>query len=118
METTVRQSPLSLRWGATHSNPKDAPVQVVRQVSSRAQALDICMTAARLQQATLAEALHVDPSYVSRWLSESRPIPDKWIDRICKATGSNLLRQHADLERALMGHDPVAFLAAQLQVAA
>lgn len=118
METTGTQHALSLRWGATHSNPKDAPVQVVRQVTSRQMALDICMTAARLQQNTLAEALHIDASYVSRWLSGARPIPDKWVDRICKVTGSNLMRQHADLERALSGHDPIAYLAAQLQVAA
>lgn len=118
METIGTQSPLPLRWGATNSTPKDAPIQVVRQVQSRLMALDICMTAARLQQATLAEALHIHPSYVSRWLSGERPIPDKWINRICKVTGSNLLRQFDDLERALAGHDPVAMLAAQLQVAA
>lgn len=118
METHGTQSPLNLRFGVTRSNPKDAPIQVVRAVESPAMALAISMEAARLKQAYVAQALRVSESYVSRWLSGDRPIPRKWVGRLCSITGSNLLEQHLRLEEALTGRDPIRYLAAQLQVAA
>jgi hypothetical protein len=118
MESIGNQSPLNLRFGVTRSNPKDAPVQVVRAVETPAMALAISLEAAKLKQAYLAECLRVSESYVSRWLSEERPIPRKFVARICSITGSNLLDQHLRLEEALTGRDPIAYLAAQLQVAA
>ena len=58
METTGNQSSLPLRFGAAHTNPKDAPMQVVRAVESPAMALAISIEAANLKQSYVAEALN------------------------------------------------------------
>lgn len=117
MESKGKQPSLELRFGVTRTNPKDAPTQVVRAVESTGMALAVSMEAAKLKQAYVAAALGVSESYVSRWLSGERPIPRKWIKRLCSITGSNLLDQHLRLEEALTGRDPIAYLAAQLVAA-
>lgn len=50
--------------------------------------------------------------------SGKRPIPHKLVAPLCAATGSNLLRQFIDLQRALDGVSEVERLAAILLEAA
>lgn len=57
-------------------------------------------------------------AYVSRLQSGKRPIPHKLVAPLCAATGSNLLRQFIDLQRALDGVSEVERLAAILREAA
>lgn len=55
---------------------------------------------------------------MSRLQRGKRPIPDRLVGPLCAATGSNLLRQVRDLQRALAAPDEVSRLAQQLREAA
>lgn len=57
-------------------------------------------------------------AYVSRLQRGERPIPHKLVAPLCSATGSNLLRQYIDLQRALTGQCDVSRLAHMLREAA
>ncbi|MDE2470603.1 MAG: hypothetical protein KGL35_18120, partial [Bradyrhizobium sp.] len=56
--------------------------------------------------------------YVSRLQSGKRAIPERLINPLCAATGTNLLRQWVDLHRAMDGIDEIERLAALLRGAA
>ncbi|WP_313217504.1 hypothetical protein [Stenotrophomonas sp.] len=102
MATTGNQTELRLAWGV-HNAPKDAPVQVVRQIESEAQALAVSIRAGHHKLEYVAACIGKSKSYVSRMQNGVRPIPEKLIGPLCAATGSNLLRQFIALQSALEG---------------
>lgn len=81
--------------------PVDAPSKVLRQIDSDAQALAVSMKAGGHKLACIAKAVGKTEGYVSRLRSGKRPIPEALVDRLCIATGSNLLRQYRELQAAL-----------------
>lgn len=111
------QKELALAFG-TQSAPADAPTTVLRQVTSEAQALRVAMVASGHKVASIAAAIGKSASYVSRLQTGARPIPHKLVGPLCAVTGSNLLRQFIELERALNAPDDVLRLAAMLREAA
>ncbi|MBB1060396.1 hypothetical protein H4F98_07385 [Lysobacter spongiae] len=108
---------LKLVWGV-HNAPKDAPDKVVRQCESEAQALAVAIAAGHHKLAYVAASVGVSVAYLSRLQNGKRPIPEKLVGPLCSATGSNLLRQYLDLQRAIEGVSEVDRLARLLREAA
>lgn len=96
-------------------NPQDAPEQVVKFVTSEAQALKVSIVAAGIPQEYVAAAIGVSAPYLSFMVNGKRPIPHKLVGPLCAATGSNLLRQFIQLQRALEQPDEVQRLAQMLR---
>jgi hypothetical protein len=117
MSSEVNQKSLHLAWGVHHS-PSAAPAKVLRQVDSEAQALAVAIRAGGHKLDYVAACIGKSRAYVSRLQSGKRSIPDKLIAPLCAATGSNLLRQYIDLQRAIEGVGEVERLAAMLSEAA
>jgi len=113
MSSEVNQKSLHLAWGVHHS-PSAAPAKVLRQVDSEAQALAVAIRAGGHKLDYVAACIGKSRAYVSRLQSGKRSIPDKLIAPLCAATGSNLLRQYIDLQRAIEGVGEVERLAAML----
>ena len=113
MATTGNQKSLKLAWGV-HRGPSNAPAKVLRQVDSEAQALAVAIRAGGHKLDYVAACIGKSRAYVSRLQSGKRSIPDKLIAPLCAATGSNLLRQYIDLQRAIEGVGEVERLAAML----
>lgn len=110
------QSELRLAFGVLKA-PKDAPASVLRLIQSEAQALAVSMQAGGHKLASVAAAIGKSEGYVSRLRSGQREIPHKLVGPLCAATGSNLLRQYIELQRALAGGCEVQRLAAMLRAA-
>ena len=108
---------LKLAFGVHHA-PSDAPAKVIRQVESEAQALAVSIAAGHHKLDYIAACIGKSRAYVSRMQSGKRPIPEHLVGPLCAATGSNLLRQHRDLQRALEGVGEVERLAEMLRSAA
>lgn len=89
------------REACVPSPPRQAPAEVVEQITSGADALSVSIEAHRLTQAYVAGAIGVSEGYLSLLRSGKRRIPEKLVGPICAATGSNLLRQYRDLQDAL-----------------
>lgn len=102
MATIGNQKSLKLAWGV-HHGPVGAPAKLLRQVDSEAQALAVAIRAGGHKLDYIAACIGKSRAYVSRLQSGKRPIPHKLIGPLCAATGSNLLRQFIDLQRALDG---------------
>ena len=117
MQTTANQKPLRLAFGV-HSAPKDAPTKVLRQVESEAQALAVSIAAGNHKLAYVAACIGKSAPYVSQMQTGARAIPEKLIGPLCAATGSNLLRQYVDLQRAIDGQCEVQRLAQLMREAA
>lgn len=118
MATTGNQKDLRLAWGVANNAPKDAPARVVRNIESDAQALKVMIQAGHHKLEVVAEAVKKSVSYVSRMQNGERPIPHKLVGPLCLATGSNLLRQYRELQRALEGACEVTRLAELVREAA
>lgn len=118
METSGKQMDMRLAFGVSRTNPTDAPAVVLRQVESEAMALRVSITAGHHKLAYIAARVGKSTSYVSRLATGQRPIPDRLVRPLCVATGSNLLRQFLDLQRAMSGQGEVERLAALLRTAA
>ena len=116
MATDGNQIPLRLAFGAHHA-PKDAPLHIVRQVESEAQALAVAILAGGHKLAYIAVCVGKSVAYVSRLQTGKRPIPDRLVGPLCAATGSNLLRQHQAMQRALEGQSVAERLADLLRAA-
>lgn len=116
-ETSCPQAALALAFGV-HRPPVDAPPQVVRQIESEAQALAVSILAGNHKLDYIAACIGKSRSYVSRMQTGSAPIPDRLIGPLCAATGSNLLRQHLALQRALEGQAVAERLAELMRAAA
>lgn len=112
-----KQSELRLAFGV-HNASKDAPAKVLRQIESEAQALEVSIRAGHHKGAYIAACIGKSEGYVSRLRKGERPIPDKLVGPLCAATGSNLLRQYIELQRALEGQDEVTRLVELLRAAA
>lgn len=117
MASAGTQNSLNLAWGMQRG-PVDAPAKVLRQVESEAQALAVAMHAGGHKCASVGAAIGKSEGYVSRLRNGKRSIPHKLIGPLCAATGSNLLRQYIELQRAIEGRCEVSRLAALLQEAA
>lgn len=103
-----------------HNAPKDAPLKLLRQIDSAAQALAVSMQAGGHKLATISVAIGKSESYVSRLRTGQRQIPRRLVLSLCAATGSNLLRQYMELQAALEQPDPqleIARLAGMLRSA-
>ncbi len=100
------------------NGPQNAPPAVLRQVESEAQALRVSIVASGHKAASVAAAIGKSPSYVSRLQTGSRDIPHKLVGPLCAVTGSNLLRQFIDLQRAMDGMCQTRRLADLLRAAA
>lgn len=116
-ETSCHQPGLRLAFGV-HNAPRPAPAHILRQVESEAQALAVSILAGGHKLDYVAACIGKSRSYVSRMQTGSAPIPSRLVAPLCAATGSNLLQQFIDLQRALEGHCDVQRLAGLLRVAA
>jgi len=105
---------LKLAWGV-HNAPRSAPPVVLRQVETEAQALAVSIAAGNHKLAYVGACVGKSASYVSRMAAWKRPIPHKLVQPLCAATGSLLLAQFLDLQRALEGQGQVERLAAMLR---
>lgn len=114
MASDCSQLGLRLAFGVV-TGPADAPMKVLRQVESEAQALAVSIAAGGHKLASVAAIIGKSESYVSRMATGKRPIPHKPVGPLCAATGSNLLRQFIQLQRALEQPDEVQRLAAMLR---
>lgn len=114
MATDGNQKELRLAWGV-HNAPKDAPNKVLRQVESEAQALAVSVRAGGHKLAYIAAIVGKSPGYVSRMMSGKRPIPEPLVDPLCAATGSRLLRQYIELQRAIEGQCEIERLAQMMR---
>ncbi|MCW0370248.1 hypothetical protein [Xanthomonas sacchari] len=116
MATDGNQAELKLAWGVLRA-PVDAPAKVLRQVESEAQALAVSIAAGHHKLEYVAACIGKSKSYVSRLRSGERAIPSRLVGPLCAATGSNLLRQFIDLQRAMGDCCQVARLAELLRAA-
>jgi len=96
----------------------EAPDGVVVEIQSSAQALAVSILAGGHKLAYVAACIGKSEGYVSRLRKGERPIPDKLVGPLCAATGSNLLRQYIELQRALEGQDEVTRLVELMRAAA
>ena len=98
--------------------PRNAPPHVLKMVDSKAQALAVSILAGDHKLDTIGSKVGKSRGYISRLQTGERPIPDRLVGPLCRATGSNLLQQFIDLHHALVGRNPIEHLAAQLAQAA
>lgn len=112
MANDCSQLDLRLAFGVV-TGPVDAPIKVLRQVESEAQALAVSIAAGGHKLASVAAIIGKSESYVSRMATGKRPIPHKLVGPLCAATGSN--RQFIQLQRALEQPDEVQRLAQMLR---
>lgn len=115
-ETTGNQGDLSLAFGV-HRSAKPAPPHIVRQIESEAQALAVSIHAFNHKLDYIAGCVGKTRSYVSRLQNGKAPIPDRLVMPLCAATGSMLLHQFRELQRALEGQSAVSRLAHELRAA-
>lgn len=108
---------LKLAFGVSRP-AKPAPSKVLRQVETEAQALAVSIAAGNHKLAFIAASIGKSTAYVSRLQSGKRNIPNRLIAPLCAATGSLLLAQFVELQRALEGVGEVERLAQLLRDAA
>ena len=106
MESDDKQGKLRLPFGVLRE-PKDAPIRVVRQIESEAQAVAVCMEAKGLKLAYVAAVLGKSEGYISRIRSGQRRVPKWFVDPFCHLTGSRLLKQYRDMTDVLEDNDHV-----------
>lgn len=111
------QAALRLAFGVHHA-ATNAPQSLVGQCETAAQALAVSIAAGHHKLDYIAACVGKSRGYISRLRSGKRSIPDRLIDPLCAATGTNLLRQWVDLHRAMDGIDEIERLAALLRSAA
>lgn len=98
--------------------PIQAPNGVVVEIDSPAQALAVSIAAGGHKLAYVAACIGRSEAYVCQLRNGKRPIPHKLVAPLCAATGSLLLAQFIDLQRAMEGQGEVERLAAMLREAA
>lgn len=81
--------------------PKDAPDALVARVSSESEAVAVSLRAKRFKQSWYAAQLGISEAYVSQIANGRREVPDWFVEPFCVLSGSNLLKQHRDLQAAL-----------------
>lgn len=100
-------------------SPADAPRKFVLKIASQDRPLRCAMRtmlrARSLKQTTVAEALHVDVSYINKLVNERAPMPDWFPGKFCDFCKSNLLMQvMAHEEREAEAHDTEAWIERRL----
>lgn len=113
----VMQASLALAFGV-HRAPTNAPQRIVGECESAARALAVSIAAGHHKLEYIAACVGKSRSYISLLQSGKRPIPERLIDPLCAATGTNLLRQYVQLRRAFAQVDETERLAALLRSAA
>lgn len=105
--------------------PKDAPDALVARVRSDAEAVAVSLRAKQFKQSWYAAQMGVSEAYISQIANGRRPVPDWFVAPFCVLSGSNLLRQHRDLQDALKAikeqqcaKAQIARMAADLRLAA
>lgn len=91
-------------WMQAIEHPRNAPQHVVAQCASYGQAARVALAmkpGGPWTDAWLAQRLKVSKGYMSRVLSGIQPFPRWMLQPISFATGSRLLQQYDDLQRAL-----------------
>lgn len=94
----------SFPWMQSLQAPVNAPQHVVAQCASYAQAARVALAmkpGGPWTDAWLAERLKVSKGYLSRVLSGQQPFPRWMLQPVSFATGTRLLQQYDDLQRAL-----------------
>ncbi len=117
MATDGTQNELRLAFGV-HRGATHAPAKVLRQIDSEAMALAVSIRAGGHKLEYIAACIGKSKSYVSRLQKGERPIPSRLVAPLCAATGSHLLSQYVELQRALNGVCEVTRLAELLRQAA
>lgn len=102
MQADANQLPLALAYGV-HRAPQNAPADVLRLIRSESHALQVSIKARHHKLAYIAAVIGKSVPYVSQMQTGQRAIPDRLVGPLCAATGSNLLKQYIDLQRALSG---------------
>lgn len=91
-------------WIQAVQTPQNAPQHVVAQCASYAQAARVALVmkaGGPWTDAWLAGRLKVSKGYMSRVLSGAQPMPRWMLQPISFATGTRLIQQYDDLQRAL-----------------
>ena len=91
-------------WFQTVQAPTNAPQHVVAQCASYAQAARVALVmkaGGPWTDAWLAGRLKVSKGYLSRVLNGQQPFPRWMLQPISFATGTRLVQQYDDLQRAL-----------------
>lgn len=83
------------------SFPVDVSMADLRKIDCEADALAVAIEMSGHKLATIAAAVNKSEGYVSRLRAGKRAIPDALIPALCRATGTNLVKQFRDMERAL-----------------
>jgi transcriptional regulator with XRE-family HTH domain len=99
-DSSVQQAKLPL-ISSMSRDVTNAPQNVLRQIESAAQALDVSMRYAGVKGAYIAAYIGKSESYVSKLRRGEKAIPEKLIPALCQATGCNLLQQWFDLQAAM-----------------
>lgn len=81
--------------------PRRAPDALVRRLDSEADAIAVAMKMAGAKLAFVAASMGVTEATVSMWRSGKRCMRDPRVRQFCITTGTTLLRQYRDLQRAL-----------------
>lgn len=98
MESIGNQDKLRLSFGV-HREPKNAPIKLVVQLESEAQALAVAIKSGNHKLAYIASSVGKSESYICRLANGERRIPSKLVGPLCAATGTNLLRQYIEFQR-------------------
>lgn len=87
---------------STMPQPADAPRSVLAMCESETDALLAALAMrGRRSRSWFARALGISRSYFSEITSGTKPVPEWLVVPFCILTGSNLLSQYRDLQRAL-----------------
>lgn len=81
--------------------PRDADERTLRLCFSERDAIAASIALSRLTVREIASRMGVSKSLVDAMAHGSRSLPDKRTAAFCNATGTNLVRQYRDMERAL-----------------
>jgi hypothetical protein len=82
--------------------PTDAPSSALSMCQSESEALLVALSnRGKRTRSWFAKALGISRSYFSEITSGTKAIPDWMIVPICVLTGTNILAQYRDLQRAL-----------------
>jgi len=81
--------------------PRNADERTLRLCLSEQDAIVASVVLSGLTYREIAERMGVSKSIVNAWAKGERSLTDRRTTAFCNATGTNLVRQHRDLERAL-----------------
>ena len=83
------------------ASPRNADDKTLRMCFSEQDAINASVTLSGLTYREIAARMGVSKSLVNAWAKDERALPDRRVTAFCNATGTNLLRQWQEMERAL-----------------